>query len=546
MWEQLVTKNLLLPADDKDPPHMCIPCLKCKSQMSVVCDPRPRLEEQVLQETVHAEALWNILERNPCREVWPSGPSGCLTRREKFSDLIVAVVAFRVNTSAVLMQSIAASSGSNASCRAEVTVNLLHRLFDAVIARLEKGRGKKPAAVEDSLSWWRSLQEKVTNQEQCARSLLDRMDTAVASAARTSEPTPKRRRRQKGGRLEEEQSQQAPPESVGACPFAGMPRTVIDVLYEYKMPELPEFRTRKYAKQRYAAQNLSKSIQAAVLDHTIDLDIENCSFVLMYQLLNKLQPLHPLWAKANQVLRMCAQERSTVIEQHLQTYTCKGKVVMQKIFNGGKIPTEYAKNKFCADLQKTSVLCRWAAATAIPDAYAELLQIKDRAEVSVLTYLWNVAEDTVIDAWLEKILPLSPEHVSLHFDGIRVDKQTVGSDVERFCQECAQHIEDRTGFKVSIRQKIHRGILAVIQERGERADVECPDSLLVPGNCILASLYSLGFHEQALAMQDRREHPHQQYFERRGHRTYEQVAQGCDVRLFPRLDFDGAKAVVDN
>ena len=54
--------------------------------------------------------------------------------------------------------------------------------------------------------------------------------------------------------------------------------------------------------------------------------------------------------------------------------------------------------------------------------------------------------------------------------------------------------------------------------------------LLVPGNCILASSYSLGFHEQSLAMQDRREHPHPQYFESRGHRTYWQVAEGCDVR----------------
>ena len=163
---------------------------------------------------------------------------------------------------------------------------------------------------------------------------------------------------------------------MGECQFAGMPRRANDVLYEHKMPELLELRTSKYPKQRYASQNLSNSMQAAILDHTIGSDIENSSFALMYQLLSKLQPLHPLWAKANEVL---PHVHHTVIEQHLQTGTCKGKVVMQKIFNGGNIPAEHAKNKFGAGLQKTAVLCRWAAVTAIPDAYAELFKFKDRA-----------------------------------------------------------------------------------------------------------------------------------------------------------------------
>ena len=115
----------------------------------------------------------------------------------------------------------------------------------------------------------------------------------------------------------------------------------------------------------------------------------------MHQLLVKLEPQHPLWPKAKEVLRKCAQERSTLIEQKLRMTMSEGKQMMQKIFNGGKIPAGYAENQFCVDLQKTSIVCRWIAASAIPEAYSRLLSCKDRPDVSALTYLWNVVEDKI-------------------------------------------------------------------------------------------------------------------------------------------------------
>ena len=139
-------------------------------------------------------------------------------------------------------------------------------------------------------------------------------------------------------------------------------------------------------------------------------------------------------------------------------------------------------------------------------------------------------------------MPLSPEHLSLHFDGVRVDKKILGADVNAFCESCSTRIKEKTGFQVSIRPKQHPDVFHMLDNIGEHTSVDCPAPLLAIGNCILAALYHLGFGEQALAMEGRHEHPHHVYFQRRKHRTYEQVSQGCDVPMSPRLCLDGAEA----
>ncbi|CAE7768244.1 unnamed protein product [Symbiodinium sp. CCMP2592] len=122
------------------------------------------------------------------------------------------------------------------------------------------------------------------------------------------------------------------------------------------------------------------------------------------------------------------------------------------------------------------------------------------------------------------------------------DRKIMGADVSAFCESCSMHIQEKTGFEVCIRPKQPPDMFHMLENIGEHTSVDCPAPLLAAGNCILAALYHLGFGEQALAMEGRREHPHHLYFQRRKHRTYEQVSQGCDVPMSPRFCLDGAEA----
>ena len=143
----------------------------------------------------------------------------------------------------------------------------------------------------------------------------------------------------------------------------------------------------------------------------------------MLQLLDRLEPLHDSWTRVRKTLDMCAVSRATVISEHLNLPSAEGKHLLQKVFNGGSIPQSHANNKFLLDLQSASIFCRWTAASVFPEAFTQLVQCKDRPEVSILTYFWNVAEDVILDAWLEKLEELQSEHLSLRFDGIRVDSK---------------------------------------------------------------------------------------------------------------------------
>ena len=129
-------------------------------------------------------------------------------------------------------------------------------------------------------------------------------------------------------------------------------------------------------------QKIGRAFQQVVANETVDLDVENCSFVLLHQLLKKLQPQHECWPQIQETLRLCAEQCAEVIEQRLRTSHARGKHTLQKVFNGGSIPDDMAQNAFLHDLQRASVFCRFATASAIPEVFARLIAMKDRPEAS--------------------------------------------------------------------------------------------------------------------------------------------------------------------
>ena len=176
------------------------------------------------------------------------------------------------------------------------------------------------------------------------------------------------------------------------------------------------------------------------------------------------------------------------------------------------------------------------AATLLQDtAWPCLVQLKDKPDVSVLTYFWNIVEDQVVDSWIQKLKPLGSKHMSLHFDGIRVDRDVVQPDAQAFCRSCSYAIQQDTGFQVHIRSKERHSFHALLQQISNSKPVECPESLRETGNCILAALHHLGFQDQASSMASMTDGPEHAFFRRRQQRRYTHVAEKLKLQSFPRL-----------
>ena len=77
------------------------------------------------------------------------------------------------------------------------------------------------------------------------------------------------------------------------------------MLHGWCQQHIPASRT------RLGSQSLSRRNLMVLLPHTVDLDIENCMFCIVHQLLEKLQPDPLLFtAEIKETLRRCALERT--------------------------------------------------------------------------------------------------------------------------------------------------------------------------------------------------------------------------------------------
>ena len=252
--------------------------------------------------------------------------------------------------------------------------------------------------------YWNGVADKLQKHEACARSLLDRIVDKISQARASDLAVPVRRRLAKKASGETAAASQEgasaailPSGSAALHPFHGQDEYVaMPVNYSYKLDGI---RSRRYA-ESFSVQHLGTAWQSVALCDTLDFDIENCCFTLLVQLLDRMEPQHPAWPKIRETLQMCAEKRTEIIQTKLKLDKTAGKLLLQKVFNGGGIPSHLEKNEFLHDLQRASLFCRWVAATALKDlAWASVLQAIERPDLSILTYFWNIAEDVVMEAW---------------------------------------------------------------------------------------------------------------------------------------------------
>ena len=331
--------------------------------------------------------------------------------------------------------------------------------LDATVKRVAKKHGKKSEAEKLYPAKLTEMRESI---EKCEQKIADCLAAATRFAAGSQSP----RQRQT--------SKKAP---------------VLSRTTTYRMNPKLGIRGRRYCNE-LSAQGRPHRLLFYLCPDTVDLDIENAFFSIMSQFLQKLYLSGEAHIWVEKVLRQCAQERKQICTQQLRICEFAGKRVLLQCVHGGVPEKDLSGKESIKQLQQMCVCLKWIAISACPDLGEA--RASDPAcaspENSVLALLYQALEDSALDAWLQCILQRNCQHVSLHFDGIRVILPPSLS-AEQLCNECTEHIANATGFKLSIRVKKHYLLL----EEVARACACISQDTLAPcfekaGNCIPAAL----------------------------------------------------------
>ncbi len=259
--------------------------------------------------------------------------------------------------------------------------------------------------------------------------------------------------------------------------------------YQYKLPQ----RSRRYVAEA-GAQSMSKRLRQQALREVCDWDLRNSMFTLVAQMVDKVEVLLPHPAAKMPTVRQYNQDRNSVIATVAGGVLshAAAKSLLIGTFNGQKIPSNTPAKELLEKLRMEGRICRWLAATLMPDLLRSLADDKKTwPEASVFFHLYAGVEDYVLEAMADFALQKPVQHLSLHFDGIMLDTAAVQSRAD-FKTEAERFVEQATGYKVELTLKKHALFLDFLtQTCTAKSDVPLPPALLRDGNCILAALFRL-------------------------------------------------------
>lgn len=181
-------------------------------------------------------------------------------------------------------------------------------------------------------------------------------------------------------------------------------------------------------------------------------DIENAYFTLMWQLLQKADPALPMPEDAAKIFQKCAEDRDAVIAE-IGLRKTEGKRTLLEVVSGGAVPSHLVGNPILVSLRSACIWLKWLAVPDLQDlySYCEGDKSKPVPDNSVLAYLYQAIEDIVLSSWVEYLTTLNLTHLSLHFDGCRVQGPSL--NIEELCNSSATWIAQETGFVVRIKEK---------------------------------------------------------------------------------------------
>ena len=403
-------------------------------------------------------------------------------------------------------------------CRAN-NVETWKQFLESEIAK-EKSKRGRPSP--DDAVRRQQLQDRLRKAESYEHTC-SHLSKVAGSGSAASSQSPARRLRVKGNPL-----------AVNPALDAGSA-----YLVSYHYSDNRKVRCRRYV-HGFGAQKCARRVQTQLYSHTADLDIENCCVILVLQILEKLCPKPEINPEALEALQLWSADRGKVCREELKVPEIEGKKLVTAVLSGGAPSKEHKDSAFLQKIQKASIYLRWLACSVLRDDYLELELRGDKPYpgATAFFYMWAAVEDYILEKWCAFIKSHSPKHLSLHFDGVRVNKDIV-SDMDVFISDCQSNIKASTGFAVTIRQKNHAHFLQLltdmVQEVTHLSDV--PDILVASPNCILCAVWHLSEPDtkaHVLQAVSDIESPHRAYAQERKHRTYKQCSDLLTLNLVPR------------
>ncbi|CAK0792945.1 unnamed protein product, partial [Prorocentrum cordatum] len=296
--------------------------------------------------------------------------------------------------------------------------------------------------------------------------------------------------------------------------------------------------SRLFVDDSVGAQSMDQRLQKVLLTNTFDLDMENFLFCILPQMLKRLSLLdEKVFAEEFEVLNRLQKNRREVCEQELGVGLSVGKGILLEVACGASVPAAFRGNEFLAALSRASRMLRWLAVSLLPKVHLAMQQHEGKwAESSTFSYLWQGVENYILQHVLNFICEERVKHLSLHFDGVRVDvdRVAVTGSLGDFCSGCSARVHAATGYTVTLRNKEHSYFFdllraksaAVVDEGGPRSN-EDNKHLFLRGNCIPSAIAALT--SQWAKARENISEPQDEVF-----RKYRDVAELLETPLFPR------------
>ena len=387
-------------------------------------------------------------------------------------------------------------------------LDALLAFFQAKVKAFKPKRGRPSGQTEKEILKLEKLTQKVEEQKSACKALTKLgLHDAVA-------PSPERRRLKKTE-----------------------PRVERHVTYRYAGER--DTRDRRYA-NGFAAQTCSRRLQQYLFPHTADLDIQTCCLAILAQLYEKIAPQPPLPDGVLNFLLRCVSNRKDVCEKELKVSASDGKQIINSVLHGGALPAEVKERESGKALLRLSIYMRWLACSIFSEEFNALCQdtSKRNPDATAFFYLWTTVEDWILESWVSKLQTLSPEHLSLHFDGVRltVDMTAWANNQQKFLEDCERHIHEETGFKVTIVEKKHLSLLQLVQSSARQKDIveNVPEPLLQPSNSICCACWHLLSDRQEEVINSLSTSSQaNSYAEDRGLRSYKQYGEMLALKLLP-------------
>ena len=302
-----------------------------------------------------------------------------------------------------------------------------------------------------------------------------------------------------------------------------------------------------------SAQGCPSRVLEATLQNAIDLDVQSALLTITWQLVEKMSLADKdLFKEEFDLLKRLATDRDEVIQKELPGMGREAakRYVLETICGSRSFDVDVAP--FTRKLQRVSRVLRWLACSALPDVYERFCgevgqgigeKKEGWPEGQTFAIFYQRAEDYVLRQWQAWLLEKPVKHLSLHFDGVRINKDAVPDNcasVADFAAEASAHIAAETGFVVKIREKTHATIAEALASRGVWRPAAAPSDLLKPGNSILLALWRCGNERlsASVASEAGASSVENNAAGAQKGRCYSECCQRHGVTMAPRVGFD--------